>query len=135
MTEKIKTLKIIHLAITGSVIMIYLLQGDISQDALSIPEIDSSSALYIAIPIIALILGNFLFRMLLKKVDKNTSLDDNFGAYQTASIIRWAVMEGAAFMILFIAPDFMLLGIFLILYLLFLRPTEDKVKAGLQYLN
>lgn len=104
-------------------------------DTLKIPTIDSSSIVFLLIPIMAFAVGNFLFKSQLKKVDTKLKIEDNMAIYQTASIIRWAVLEGAAFILLFINPDFAVFGMLVIAYLAFLRPTEESVKRDLQYLD
>lgn len=45
--------------------------------------------------------------------------------------MRWAILEGAAFLILFLKPDFVLFGLLIIIYLIFLRPTEERVNNDL----
>ena len=132
MSQKIKTLKYIHLAILAGVILIYILLGDISLDTSDIPELDSTFLLYLMIAIVAIVLGNFLFKSQLKQVDRNKSVEDNFGIYQGASIIRWAILEGAAIVILFLAPDYWVLGIIVIAVLAFYRPTEGKMEGELR---
>lgn len=127
MTEKIRTLQIIHLAICAGTIVVYLTVGQFSIDKLKIDAIDSSEIIYAAIPVLAFVLSNLLFKSQLKQINPKLALNDKLPVYQTASIIRWAVLEGAAFMVLFLKPEFMVLGILLIIYLLFLRPTEDRV--------
>lgn len=134
MTEKIRVLKIIHLAICGGTIFLYLILGGISRDILKIPNMDSTSMIYLVIPILAFFLSNFLFKSQLKQADRSLNLEDNFGIYQSASIIRWAILEAAALMIVILAPDLMIFGILIILYLLFIRPTENRLKADLQYM-
>lgn len=133
--EKIRTLKIIHLAILGGVILLYVLIGDISMEILHIPPLDTLSMTFFAMPFFAFALGNLLFHQQLKKADRKLSPNDNFGVYQTGSIIRWAILEAAAFIILFLAPEHLIFGIFTILILAFLRPTETRVEAALQYLD
>jgi len=135
MKDKIKTLKFIHLAICGGTILIYLVLGNISLETLNIPSMDSSSNYFLAVPLVAFVLGNFLFKSQLKQVDKTMSLEDNFGIYQTASIIRLAILEAAAFIILLMAPEYLLFGIFVIIYMMFLIPTETRMKTDLQYLD
>ncbi len=135
MSAKIRTLKIIHIAICAGILLVYLFIGNISIEILDFPSIGSSSSVYLFIPVAAFALGNILFNQQLKQVDRTLPLEDNFGTYQTASIIRWAILEGAAFLILFLAPQFTLFGLFIIIYMIFLRPTEDKMKTDLQYLD
>ncbi|PBJ06831.1 hypothetical protein BSF42_40060 [Flavobacterium sp. ACN6] len=39
--------------------------------------------------------------------------------------------KGAAFLILLLKPDFILFGILVIIYLIFLRPTEERINNDL----
>ncbi|MCM0664451.1 MFS transporter [Flavobacterium tyrosinilyticum] len=131
MTEKIKALQIIHLGICVGTIIAYFIVGDISLETLQVPTVDSASIIYLAIPVLAFVLSSILFKAQLKQIDPKLKLEDKLPIYQTASIMRWAVLEGAAFIILFLKPDFILFGILLIIYLLFLRPTEEKINNDL----
>jgi uncharacterized membrane protein YoaK (UPF0700 family) len=132
MTQKIKTLQIIHLAICAGIIVVYFMLGNLSMESLIITSIDSSEIVYVLIPILAFFLSNLLFKSQLKKVNPKLNPEENLPIYQTASIIRWAILEGAAFVILFVSPKFQLLGILILLYLAFLRPTEEIIKNDLQ---
>lgn len=132
MTQKIKTLQIIHLAICAGIVVVYFMLGNLSIESLTITSIDSSEIVYVLIPILAFILSNFLFKSQLKQANLKLNLEENLPIYQTASIIRWAILEGAAFVILFVSPKFQLLGILLIVYLAFLRPTEERINNDLQ---
>ncbi|SCY96648.1 hypothetical protein SAMN02927916_4406 [Flavobacterium anhuiense] len=131
MNEKIKTLQIIHLGICAGTIIAYFIVGDISLETLNIPAIDSNSILYLVIPVLAFVLSSILFKAQLKQIDPKLKLEDKLPVYQAASIMRWAVLEGAAFLILFIKPEFILFGILLIVYLLYLRPTEERITNDL----
>lgn len=132
MTQKIKTLQIIHLAICAGIIVAYFMLGNLSMESLIITSIDSSEIVYVLIPILAFFLSNLLFKSQLKKVNPKLNPEENLPIYQTASIIRWAILEGAAFVILFVSPKFQLLGILILVYLAFLRPTEEIIKNDLQ---
>ena len=127
MNEKIKVLQIIHLGICAGTIVAYLFVGDFSVEILNVPSIDSSDLIYFAIPILALFLSNFLFKSQLKQVNPKLKPEDNLPIYQTASIIRWSVLEAAALLILFLKPELLVLGILMIIYLVSLRPMEDKI--------
>lgn len=132
MTKKIKTLQTIHLAICAGMVAAYVFAGNLSIDTLTIPTIDSGLALYLVLPVAAFILSNFLFKSQLKQADPKLPVGEKLPVYQTASIIRWAILEGAAFIILFLKPDFIILGILIILYLIYLRPTEAKINNDFQ---
>ncbi|CAM4236921.1 MFS transporter [Flavobacterium terrigena] len=132
MKEKIKTLQIIHLAITLGVAVAYFFVLDKNAIAdFKIPTIDSNSIIFALIPLIAIVLSNFMFKSMISKIDRNLSIENKIGVYQTSSIIRWAILEGAAFVLLFLKPEFFVFGIVIIVYLLTIRPTEDKVNTDL----
>lgn len=132
MSQKIKTLQNIHLAICAGIIIIYFTVGNLSIETLTIKTIDSSEIVFVAIPFLAFILSNILFKSQLKQVNAKMNPEENLPIYQTASIMRWAILEGAAFFILFVSPKFQLLGIITIAYLAILRPTEDRIIKDLQ---
>lgn len=132
MNEKIKILKTIHLAICAGVIITYIMLGGFSMETLKIPILDSSSIVFAVLPFLAIFVGNFLFKSQLKQADQNLKIEEKLPVYQTASIIRWAILEGVAFVILFAKPDLVLFGLIAIAYLIFLRPTEDKINADFQ---
>jgi hypothetical protein len=132
MTEKIKTLQIIHLAICAGTILAYYFVGELSIEKLkNIPTIDSSSIVYVFIPVFAFVLSTFLFKSQLKQIDPKLKTEAKLPIYQTASIMRWAVLEAAALVLLFLKPDFVLFGILIIIYLVFLRPTEERINNDL----
>lgn len=135
MDQKIKTLQIIHLAICAGTTLAYIILGDVVLDMMKVPVINGESVVYIVLPIMAILLATSLFRSQLKKVDNRLKMEDNMAIYQTASIIRWAILEGAALIILFLRPDFIIFGILVIIYLFSLRPTEARIKKDLQYMN
>ncbi|WJS96650.1 MFS transporter [Flavobacterium johnsoniae] len=131
MNEKIKTLQIIHFAICAGTIAAYFFVGEISLEKLQIPAISTLSIIYTLIPILAYIISTFLFRSQIKQIDPKLKLEEKLSFYQAASIMRWAILEGAAFILLFLKPDYILFGILIIVYLIFLRPTEERIKNDL----
>ena len=129
MKLKIKTLKIIHFALISGVTLAYFTAGTFSN--LNIPKFNLENIKYLLIPVVAYLLGNFLFRNSIKNIDKNLKLQEKFAKYQSASLIRWAVIEGACFLLMFTLVEMQILGLFLLLYLLFLRPTENRIAKDL----
>ncbi|MCT4699850.1 MFS transporter [Tenacibaculum haliotis] len=125
MNQKIKTLKIIHLALIAGVTLAYFLIGDF-KNILNL-EIDNASLVYSFIPAVAYVLSNFVFKNTLNKIKEGDSDDEKFAIYQTASIIKWAILEGACFLILFLKPDFLLFGVILLFYMILLAPKDDKI--------
>jgi hypothetical protein len=132
MQEKLKTLKIIHLAICGGVLVAYIILGQItSLDALKLPVINNDSIIYLLIPFAAFLASNGLYKFQLKKGNPKLSIEENLPIYQTASIIRWAILEGAALVLLVLKKDFIVFGLLIIVYLFLIHPSEDKIKRDL----
>ncbi|CAM1351367.1 MFS transporter [Tenacibaculum insulae] len=125
MNQKIKTLKIIHLALIAGVTFAYFLMGDF-KNILNL-EIDEASLVYSFIPAVAYVLSNFVFKNTLKGINKVNTDDEKFAIYQTASIYKWAILEAACFIILFFKSDFLLFGVILLFYMILLAPKEDKI--------
>ena len=133
MTEKLKTIKTIHLAICAGVIIAYFMIGDLSSlENLKMPSIDKASVIYLLIPISSIFLSNFLYKYQVNNIDSKLKLEEKIPFYQTASIIRLAILEGAAFLILFLKPDFLIFGILIIVYIIFLRPTETQFRKDFE---
>ena len=128
MKEKFQVIKTIHLFLVSGVAIAYFLIGDLqSLNFLNFDKIDSSNFIFLLIPVVAIILGNYLYKDNMQKVDTTLKDEEKIGTYQTASLVRWAILEGAAFFILFYKDEFILLGLLLIIYMLFLRPSENKM--------
>ncbi|MGG6229271.1 MFS transporter [Tenacibaculum sp. SDUM215027] len=133
MNQKIKTLKIIHLALVAGVTLAFTILGDFK--IMFDMVIDNSSLMYAFIPAIAYVASNFMFKNMLRKVQKDASNEEKFAIYQTASIVRWAIIEGACFLILILKPDFLLLGVILLIYLILLTPKKTQIVETLGIRN
>ncbi|WP_159018755.1 MFS transporter [Algibacter sp. L3A6] len=131
MEEKLKVTKMINIALCSGLVMAYIFIGDVTSISFNMPALSQSNIIYVLIPITAYIFSNFMFKTQLKAADKTLKPEANMAVYQTASIVRWAILEGAAFLILFLNKDFILFGILIILYLALIHPTEDRVKTDL----
>jgi len=81
-------------------------------------------------------MSNFMFKKQLDLAVAKSSLNEKLGGYQTALIIRFALLEGPS---LFGIVSYLLSGnlLFLaisgliILYFITIRPTRDKVETDL----
>lgn len=131
MNQKIKTLKIIHFSICVGVVFLFLFLGQSKIEELNL-QIQVNDLIYLAIPIGAILIGNFLFSHRLKELTDLLNPDEKFAIYQSASIIRWAVLEGAALFILIAFSHLWLFGILLILYLIMLYPSREKIERIFQ---
>ncbi|NIJ44504.1 uncharacterized protein YneF (UPF0154 family) [Wenyingzhuangia heitensis] len=137
MEQKLKTIKIIHLAIVLGVSVGYYVLGHItSLDQITkLPHITKDSIIYAIIPLAAVIISSVLFRIKLQKIDNSLSFEEKLEPYQAASVMRWAILEGAAFFLIILKPTFITLGIILIVYILLLRPIESKIKRDLKHID
>ncbi|CAM1367892.1 conserved membrane hypothetical protein [Tenacibaculum sediminilitoris] len=133
MNQKIKTLKIIHLAMVGSVTLGYTFLGDFK--TIFNMVIDDSSLLYAFIPAIAYVTSNFMFKNTLKTIKNDALVEEKLAIYQSASIIRWAILEGACFILIILKPDFLLLGVILLIYLILLAPKKKQLFKTLNIRN
>ncbi|MFT6699888.1 MAG: hypothetical protein ACJAVD_001397 [Porticoccaceae bacterium] len=134
MKEQLKTIQLIHLALILGVVFAYYFLSDLSSfnDLFTLPDINSSTIYIAIIPMIAFVSGNLVFKSMLSKIDKKIKVEDNFGAYQTASVVRWVILKGTAFFIITTNTDFILFGVVLIIYLALLRPSESTIQNDLK---
>ena len=134
MKEKLKTVKMIHLALCAGVTMALLVIGDLTTiTEFQFPEMDSTSILGIVIPAVAFVLSNVVYKINLRKVDPDLSLEEKIPLYQTFCLVRWAIIEGSVFFILFSQPAFTVFGLALIAYMAFLHPTEDRFRRNMNH--
>ena len=132
MKEKLKTLQYLHLFLLGGVVMAYVFMGNFGEsNSFQLPHLDGESLTFFALPIASILIGQLVFHNALKRIDSRATFEDKFAAYQSASIIRWASVEGAAFIILFVMPEYASLGFFVILLLLILRPSATRMENDL----
>ncbi|MFT7900880.1 MFS transporter [Tenacibaculum ascidiaceicola] len=133
MDQKIKTLKVIHLALVAGVAIAFTILGNFK--TIFDMVIDNSSLLYAFIPAIAYVASNFMFKNMLRKIQKDASNEEKLAIYQSASIARWAIIEGACFLILILKSDFLLLGVILLIYLILLAPKKAQILQTLDIRN
>ncbi len=132
MEDKFKTIKMIHFAIITGVSLAYVFASEIhSFSDFELPEFNSSNLVYFVLPLLAIFISNFLYRKSLQNLVIEDSIDQKIAVFQKASLIRWAVIEGVAFLLLFLKPDFVVFGVLLIFYLILIRPTNDTIRTTL----
>ena len=136
MKDQLKVFRIIHLALVAGLVVAYFVLGNLSDfSQLKLPTLDNDNMIYLAIPIAAFIISNLMFKMLISKIDNALSLKEKIVPYQSASIVRYAIIEGAAFLILILKPELIVFGLLLIVYLALLMPNEQRIKRDLQILD
>lgn len=134
----LKLISIIHLALLGGQMVFGIVA--FAQSTKMYFDIKNNGDPFIFIaPLLAIggiVAGNLIFKQLLIALESKVSLSEKMMGYQTALIIRFALLEGpslfgiVAYMIsgnLF----FLAITVMLMLYFLSLRPTKDKMENDL----
>ncbi len=129
MNTKIKTLQIIHFALLVGVTVAYFILGDLLN--INTPKLEGENLYYMFIPAITVLISNILFKKSISKINKKDKLEVIIANYQTASLIRWVILEAGAFIILILKPELIVFGLLLLLYLVLVRPTKEKIEREL----
>lgn len=132
------TLSIIHAVLTFSVFLFTIIVF-MRVDNVVLGSTDSESVFIYLVPIIAMISyfgSNYFFNKQLTSIVKSKSLKEKLMPYLQASIVRFAFLEGAAFLssVSFMINNnvfYLVISLLLILYLIKLRPTKKKVMGHL----
>lgn len=132
-----QTLKLIHISLVAG-LTIFSVFAFVQNNGFN-ADINTDSNLLYMVPVVAL-LGYFgsqvLFKKMVSKVQVTDSLQTKLNHYQTASIMKYALIEGPAFIALFVyyttgnALPLVIAGC-LLAYLFVQRPTKEKVISGL----
>lgn len=134
----VKILSFLHLGILATpLILAIFLYFQIQDTHLSFS--DSDDMFLAIVPIIAVggvFLSDFLFRKIVKSIPSSMGLKEKLARFQTACIISYALLEGAALFSIVIFYNtqnfaYLLIGLFLLFYLYLKRPTKDKVEHQL----
>lgn len=102
-------------------------------------EMDNQNLFLYIVPVFALLgyFGSqFVFKNILSKIRMDAKLDEKLNTYQTASIIKYALIEGPAFLAIVAYNSSgnalpLVIGICLILYLAVQRPNRVKIIESL----
>lgn len=133
MQPQFKVTQIIHIALVIGITVVYVIVGQLQNlNFLEFSEVEIGTLPFLLIPIGAVLFGNAMYKMNLKKVTSEATLLQKWTTYQTACIIRWAMLEAAAFFILFVRKEFLMVGILLILYMAYLYPSKARMESDLK---
>lgn len=136
----LRTIKIIHLALAAGQIL-FAVTVILINKRININLRDPHDPLVYAVPALAVVcffLSNFLFKNILGSTLKPESgLMQKLGAYQTASIVRLALLEGPSLfgIVAFFftgAIYFLLISGLLVAWFIYLRPTTDSIGEALE---
>lgn len=134
----VKNITIIHFALLAGMVLFAAVAFAVGKPFTT--QINTTDPLLIAVPVLAvscLFISNLLYKKFLAGAVEANDVPGKLVGYQTAFIIRNALIEGPA---LFAIVAFLLSGsvvfiaiaIALILYFFSLRPTKDKIAEELQ---
>ena len=113
MKEKFRTFIIIYAVLLSGIVMAAIFTEAFDWE--TIFHISEEQLPWLFIPVGAITLSEFLFRKTMKQIDrKKTDENTRLGIYQTASIIRWAILEGAA-LVCILLPGIPAINILLII--------------------
>ncbi|WP_291136519.1 MFS transporter [Flavobacterium sp. UBA7663] len=134
----LKTLSIIHLALCSGVFIFGFIMFSKTNSTEIILDDSNDTFKYIipSVAIIAFFLSNFLFKSQLNSISENAELKEKLVKYQSASIVKYAILEGTALFSIVIynlTSNFLYLLIAsgMLLYLILQRPTLSKIISDL----
>jgi len=134
----LKTIPILHMGLLAGQVLFAIVSFNISPPN-TFYWINHNDPFVFVVPIIAIAcyaLGNFLFRQQIGAAIEKPTVQQKVAGYQTAMIIRFAMLEGASLFGIvsyLLTGNLLLIGIsgLLIVYFIILRPTRDKIETEL----
>ena len=135
----LKTITIIHMALMAGQVLFAIVALTITQKTTFNVKYSGDPLLYI-VPVIAIagfLASDYLFKQQIELARTRDTLQSKLMAYQTALIIRCALLEGASlFGIVATLRSgnlfFMMISVSIILYFISFRPTKEKAKSLLK---
>jgi hypothetical protein len=137
-----KNLNRIHLAMLGGMVLfvIVALYLELSQTGLHLDENKGAEIYFMIVAILTVsgILGSkLLYESLTKKAQKKEDIIEKMQAYQSAVIVRFAILEGAtlfAIVVFLLASEMLVLAFAAVLLLFFVgaKPTKQKAITDLR---
>jgi hypothetical protein len=134
----VRTINIIHMAlIAGQAVFAFVMFTQSQQTTI---KFDRQDEFIFIIPIFgvgSLFISNFLFKTLIAKAVTLPDLFSKLTGYQTAVIVRMALLEGASLFAIVtynLTSNFLflLISIFLMIYGVIIRPTVEKIADDLE---
>ena len=124
MKEKFTILRTIYFALLAGIILTFFFGHEVNLE--KIREISENQYAYVLIPIAGIIGSQLFFEFNMKKLKLKKENENEAADYQTSSLIRWAILEGAAFISIFNEEAPQINVVIIIAYFILIRPTFDK---------
>lgn len=134
----VQTLTMIYMMLLSGLLffgalMFFQFKGDFT------PSFDTSDTLLLIYPVIvigAVLLSQFLSKKLLAEADKKPDLKSKLQSYQTATIIRLAILEGPAFFGLVMGlssgnTTYVAIAGVLVFFMILNKPSRSKIESEL----
>ncbi|MDF0708064.1 MAG: hypothetical protein VX772_06955 [Bacteroidota bacterium] len=131
----LKTISFLHIGISATpVVLGALFYFRASKMELTLTDTDD---MFLAIvPMVALagiFLGDFIFKKMTGSLPKDMDLRTKLNRFQSASILKYALLEGAALFCIVIFANtanltYLIIAVSLIFYLFFQKPTKQKIE-------
>lgn len=138
--ESLKKLRIVHIALTiGQIAFAVIVFNLKFSEALFVDISNTNNPFLLIVPMITIVgftMGNFLFKKQLATIKREDSDSTKISKYQTATILKFALLEGPSLLgiVAFMLSGNLIFLIFsgiIILYFISLRPSDSKVEKDL----
>jgi len=136
----LKTISIIHLGLFAGPLIFGIFTFSTIKET-KIDYSDTNDIFLFLVPLFAIsgiLVGNILFKEQIDKLINKDSLMEKLSGFQTASIIKYALLEGPALIGIVAFNNngnllYLIISGILILYLIILRPTNDIIETSLNF--
>ena len=135
----VKTISIIHFALLGGIIMfgafVYFQNNNW---ILNIENTEDIFLMVVPLTILAgVLMGSIIYRKKVNSLKDRQSLKEKLTGFQEALILKYALIEGPAFLSIVAAmltgnSLYLIISGVLVLYMLSLKPTQRKIEQGLE---
>jgi hypothetical protein len=129
-----KLIVIIHLALLAGQVLFAAVCILITPKIIINVRDTQSPFVYLAptLAVIGVLMGNFLYTSMLKNISDKKGLAPKLTIYQSAHIVRCALLEGPslfAIVVFFLTGElyYLIISVFIMGYFIYLRPTKEKV--------
>lgn len=139
--QVLKILTLIHFAILAGMVLFFgivlLKKRAVLQSEISLDFQNPFAIVVLTLLVFVLFLHNFMFKQQLEKAKKAPNFPEKIKQYQTALIIKWALIEAPIILAItatLITGNIIFLGIaaLLIIYLYTLKPNKEKLFSDLE---
>jgi len=135
----IKILSMIHLALLIGLI-VFLIIAYTQNKEWQLNLNDTGDIFFFIVPILAIggiLAGNFLYDKQINALSTKNSLRQKLAGFQTASIMKYALVEGPALLAIVSSMNsgnlfYVIIAVALVVYFYFQKPTKEKIESHLK---